>query len=85
MVNIVMYASAYCPYCRAARALLDDKGVQYTIMDVDSDYSLWEEMAERSHRDTVPQIFIDALHVGGFDDLSALDARGGLDPLLNKR
>ncbi len=85
MVNIMMYASTYCPYCRAARDLLDDKGVQYTIMDVDSDYSIWEEMTERSHRHTVPQIFIDALHVGGFDDLSALDARGGLDPLLNKR
>lgn len=83
MPKIVVYASAYCPYCRWARALLDGKGVDYRVLDVDRDPALWREMTERSRRHTVPQIFIGDHHVGGFDDLSALDRRGRLDPLLN--
>lgn len=81
-MSIVIYASAYCPYCRWARALLDSKQVTYTVKDVDQNPALWQEMTERSGRHTVPQIFIGTHHVGGFDDLSALDQRGGLDPLL---
>lgn len=81
-MSIVIYASAYCPYCRWARALLDSKQVTYTVKDVDQNQALWKEMTERSGRHTVPQIFIGTHHVGGFDDLSALDQRGGLDPLL---
>jgi len=82
MPNIIMYASALCPYCRRARALLERKEVDYTVLDVDQDPSLWQEMEQRSGRNTVPQIFIDAVHVGGYDDLAALDRSGQLDPLL---
>ncbi|MBK8507761.1 MAG: glutaredoxin 3 [Candidatus Competibacter sp.] len=79
---IVIYSSAFCPYCRRARALLDGKGVRYTILDVDRDPRLWDEIAARTGRSTVPQIFIGDRHVGGCDDLLALDRRGELDPLL---
>lgn len=82
MPNIVLYASAYCSYCRRARALLDSKGAVYTVLDVNRDPRLWREMAERTGRDTVPQIFIGNRHVGGCDDLFALDRRGELDPFL---
>jgi len=82
MPRIVMYASAFCPFCRWARALLDNKGVEYEVLDVDRDPALRAEMRERSQRRTVPQIFIGERHVGGFDDLSALDRAGELDSLL---
>ncbi len=83
MPNIVIYTTAYCPYCRRARALLDSKGASYAVQDVGRDPHLWKEIAERTGRDTVPQIFIDDQHVGGCDDLFALERRGALDPLLN--
>ena len=82
MPTVIMYASALCPYCRNARTLLDRKGVSYTVLDVDRDPQLWQEMEQRSGRNTVPQIFIDAVHVGGYDDLAALDRGGQLDTLL---
>lgn len=82
MSNIVMYSADYCPYCRRARALLDSKGVSYTVLDVDREPRLWDEIARRTGRDTVPQIFIGDRHVGGCDDLFALERRGKLDPLL---
>ncbi|MDS4042963.1 MAG: glutaredoxin 3 [Candidatus Competibacter sp.] len=82
MSNIVMYSADYCPYCRRARALLDSKGVSYTVLDVDREPRLWDEIARRTGRDTVPQIFIGDRHVGGCDDLFALEQRGKLDPLL---
>lgn len=82
MPTIVMYASPLCPYCRRARALLDGKGVDYTVLDVDRDPRLWDEMSKRSGRRTVPQIYIDDFHVGGSDDLAALDRSGRLDALL---
>lgn len=82
MSNIVMYSADYCPYCRRVRALLDSKGVSYTVLDVDREPRLWDEIARRTGRDTVPQIFIDDRHVGGCDDLFALERRGKLDPLL---
>ncbi len=83
MANIVLYSSEYCPYCRRARALLDRRGAAYTVLDVNRDPRLWRDIAERTGRDTVPQIFIGDRHVGGCDDLFALDRRGELDPLLN--
>ena len=83
MPTIEVYASAFCPYCRWARALLDSKGVEYQVMDVDRDPQLRQTMRERSQRHTVPQIFINGQHIGGFDDLSALDRAGELDPLLS--
>ena len=82
MNNIVIYASAFCPYCHWARALLDKKGVDYSVLNVDRDSRLRQEMRQRSGHSTVPQIFIGERHIGGFDDLSALDRAGDLDPLL---
>ncbi len=83
MPDIVVYAAEYCPYCRRARALLDSKNVRYTVRDVARAPRLWTEIAERTGRDTVPQIFIDDRHIGGCDDLFALEGRGALDSLLN--
>lgn len=80
---ILVYSSGFCPYCWRARALLDRKGVRYTVLDVDRDPRLWDEIASRTGRSTVPQIFIGDRHVGGCDELLALDRRGELEPLLN--
>jgi len=80
--KVVMYATAWCPYCARARELLERKKVDLEIIDVDRDPALRQQMMTRSGRHTVPQIFIDEMHVGGCDDLHALDAKGGLDPLL---
>jgi len=80
---ITMYTTAACPYCIRAERLLHAKGV--TAIDkirVDLDPSLRGAMMERTGRRTVPQIYIGATHVGGYDDLVALDRRGELDPLL---
>jgi glutaredoxin 3 len=82
MPNIVVYATDYCPYCWRARALLDRKGAGYTILNVNRDPLLWDEITRRTGRDTVPQIFIGDRHVGGCDDLYALERCGELDPLL---
>ncbi len=82
MPTIEVYCTQTCPYCRMAEALLDRKGAQYTKIFVDGDAEGWKAMEKRSGRRTVPQIFIGDTHVGGFDDLSALNAAGKLDPLL---
>jgi len=82
MAKVVMYATGWCPYCERARALLTRNGVAFEEIDIDAAPSRREEMMTRSGRRTVPQIFIGEVHVGGCDDLHALDARGGLDPLL---
>ncbi len=84
MPKIEVYATQTCPYCRMAEALLDRKGVEYTKIFIDGDAEAWTKMEERSKRKTVPQIFIGDHHVGGFDDLSALNAAGELDPLLEQ-
>ena len=83
MPHVLMYTSAACPYCNAAERLLAKKGVA-TIekVRVDLEPGRKDEMVERTGRRTVPQIFIGERHVGGFDDLAALDRAGGLDPLL---
>ena len=80
--KVVMYATSWCPYCARARQLLERKQANFEIIDIDGDPSLRQQMMARSGRHTVPQIFIGDVHVGGCDDLHALDARGGLDPLL---
>lgn len=82
MAKVVMYATSWCPYCERARALLTRKGVSVEEIDIDAAPARREEMTTRSGRRTVPQIFIGEVHVGGCDDMYALDARGGLDPLL---
>jgi len=80
--DVVVYLAGWCPYCQRARSLLSKKGVQVREIDVDDDPQLREEMIARSGRRTVPQIFIGEKHVGGCDDLLALDGRGELDRLI---
>ena len=83
MAHIEIYSTAICPYCVAAKNYLKGKGQAYTEIRVDLDPRRREEMLERSNRRrTVPQIFINGTHVGGFDDMVALDRAGGLEPLL---
>jgi len=82
MANIVMYCTRFCPYCVRAKDLLEDKGVDYNEISVDSDHVKREEMMQLSGRSSVPQIFIDDDHIGGCDELYALDATGGLDTKL---
>lgn len=83
MPKIVMYCTAVCPYCVMAERLLETKGVtKIDKIRVDLQPESRAEMMERTGRRTVPQIYIDDFHVGGFDDLSALDREGRLDPLL---
>ena len=79
--DIVIYVTGWCPYCSRARALLSKKGLAFREIDVDDDPKLREEMIARSGRRTVPQVFIDENHVGGCDDLIALDGTGELDRL----
>ncbi len=76
--DVVIYTKDYCGYCAGAKALLTQRGVAYREIDVTHDSRLQAEMIERSGRRTVPQIFIGDRHVGGFDDLAALDAAGGI-------
>lgn len=82
MANVVMYTSAYCPYCMNAERLLANKGVTVNKIRVDLEPEQRVIMMEKTGRRTVPQIYIDDRHIGGFDDLRALDLAGGLDPLL---
>lgn len=83
MPEIIVYSKSTCPYCRAAKALLAQKGAAFTEIDLTTDPEGQRAMAKRANgRSTVPQIFIGGQHIGGCDDLHALDARGGLDPLL---
>lgn len=83
MKSVEIYTSPLCGYCHAAKRLLTGKGIAFTEIDVFSDPSRKPEMIERANgRRTVPQIFIDGSHVGGCDDLYALDRAGRLDALL---
>ncbi|MBN8921011.1 MAG: glutaredoxin 3 [Rhizobiales bacterium] len=83
MPTVDIYVTRWCGYCRAAKALLERKGVAYTEIDVEESDERRDEMLARANgRTTVPQIFIGATHVGGSDDLHALERAGKLDPLL---
>ena len=82
MPKVVMYLTPFCPYCSRAAMLLKRKGVDATLLRVDTDPALRQEMEQRSGRTSVPQIFIDDFHVGGCDDLYALEAAGKLDDHL---
>ncbi len=83
VATVEIYTKDFCPYCTRAKALLTKKGVTFTEYDISLGGPKRAEMIERAQGGTtVPQIFIDGRHVGGCDDLHALDARGGLDPLL---
>lgn len=82
--NVTMYTTAVCPYCIRAERLLDSKGVKaIDKIRVDLDPNQRQLMMQKTGRRTVPQIYIGDTHVGGFDDLYALDQQGRLDPLLN--
>ncbi len=83
LAQVVVYSTLLCPYCHRAKALLRKKGVEFTEIDVSMNAQKRAEMQDRSHgRHTVPQIFVGETHVGGCDDLYALDGEGGLDLLL---
>ncbi|MDO5658494.1 MAG: glutaredoxin 3 [Paracoccus sp. (in: a-proteobacteria)] len=83
MPKVEIYSTPTCPYCIAAKRLLTNKGVQFDDTDVSRDPSLREGMTRRANgRRTVPQIFIDGKHIGGSDDLHALDRDGKLDKML---
>ena len=82
MKKVQIYTTQWCPYCVAAKSLLDKKGVPYEEVDA-NDPEVRMAMVQRAHgRRTVPQIFVGETHVGGYDDMAALDRRGQLDPLL---
>ncbi|MCG7493969.1 glutaredoxin 3 [Thalassobius sp. Cn5-15] len=83
MPNVEIYSSPLCGFCHAAKRLLNEKGVEFTEYNVLTDPTLKPKMIERANGGrTVPQIFIDNVHVGGCDDLYALESAGKLDPLL---
>lgn len=81
---VVIYTSGFCGYCHRARRLLERKDIAFEEIQVDRDAGHRDEMRRRSGRRSVPQIFIGDHHVGGCDDLFALEAAGGLDTLLNE-
>jgi glutaredoxin 3 len=82
MAKVEMYTKMGCPFCIRAKALLKSKGVDIIDIPAAMNKAKRAEMNERSGRNTFPQIFIDGKHIGGSDDLAALEAKGGLDPLL---
>ena len=85
MPRVLMYTQNVCPYCDRAKAVLQSKGVQWEEINIERVDGARDEMIERSRQRTVPQIWIDDVHVGGSDELFALDAEGKLDPLLGVR
>ncbi len=85
MVDVTLYTRQFCGYCTAAKRLLESKGVQYTEHDATTSPDLRQEMMAKAHgRSTFPQIFIGGMHVGGCDELHALDRSGKLDPMLKE-
>lgn len=84
MSSVTIYSTPTCPYCLAAKALLRSKGVTYNDISIEGDREAAVALAKKTGRRTVPQIYIGATHVGGFDDLSALDQDGRLDALLRR-
>ena len=84
MKSVKVYTTPYCPYCVRAKRLLERKGVAYQEVDVAADDEARAMLAERTGRRTVPQIFIGDVHVGGSDDLHALEDQGKLDSLLRE-
>jgi glutaredoxin 3 len=83
--EVVVFLKPWCSYCASARALLQSKHVSFQEIDIEARPEQREEMIRRSGRRTVPQIFIGERHIGGCDELQALDSAGGLDPLLAAR
>lgn len=84
MSTVMIYTTATCPYCIAAKALLQSKGVAFDEISIEGDRAAASALVARTGRRTVPQIFVGATHVGGCDDLHALEKAGGLDLLLEQ-
>jgi glutaredoxin 3 len=82
MAEVIIYSTPWCPFCIRAKRLLRDKGVTFTDIDISGDSALRQEMIQRSGRHTVPQIWIGERHIGGCDDLYALERQRQLDELL---
>ena len=83
MPPVEIYTTRYCPYCHAAKALLREKGVSFKEIDLADNWERRDEMIKRANgRDTVPQIFVGGQHIGGCDDMAALERAGKLNPLL---
>jgi glutaredoxin 3 len=82
--KVELYATGWCPYCTRARQLLASKGVEIEEIDIEAHPDRRAQMVARSGRTSVPQIFINQTHIGGCDDLIALEVAGGLDPLLQE-
>jgi glutaredoxin 3 len=83
MPKVIIYSANYCPYCNKAKTLLKSKNIAFDEINIENNNELKQEMIERSNgRKTIPQIFIDEKHVGGFDDLYELEVKGELDALL---
>jgi glutaredoxin 3 len=82
MKKVEIYTTQWCPYCNAAKSLLQEKGAEYQELDADTPERRQAMVVRANGRRTVPQIFIGDTHVGGYDDMAALDRRGQLDPLL---
>jgi glutaredoxin 3 len=83
MADVVIYTRPFCGYCARAISLLDQKGVAYTEIEAGMDPEKRQEMMQRSGRSTFPQIFIDGQHIGGCDEMMALERAGKLDPMLS--
>ena len=84
MAKVTIYSTGFCPYCVAAKNYLRNKGVDYAEVRIDTDPAQRERMMQLARRTSVPQIFVGEVHVGGYDDLVALDRSGGLQPLLEE-
>ena len=82
MSKIQIYTTQWCPYCRMAKSLLQEKGQSWDEVDVEAEPDRRDEMIERSRRSSVPQIWIGDRHIGGYDELAALERAGELDALL---
>ncbi|WP_297799183.1 glutaredoxin 3 [Arenimonas sp. GDDSR-1] len=84
MADILIYSAAVCPYCVAAKNFLKSRGLDYREIRIDQDAGARNEMMTRAKRTSVPQIFVNGTHVGGFDDMVALDRAGNFQPLVEQ-
>jgi len=84
MAKVIIYSGEYCPYCQRAKQFFESRGVDYTELRVDQDPELRREMETKSQRRTIPQIFINDQHIGGYDDLIALARTEALDKILEE-
>lgn len=82
--EVIIYTAPSCPFCARAKQLLEKKGLSYKEIRIEADTALREEMVAKSGRQSVPQIFINGQHIGGYDDLATLNSQNGLDKFLKQ-